>query len=195
MLSYCGCNPSVVAGDWAPLPWYPFPVGENTGRLKFGCMRPDCPGVFIDVYVYDELPGRDQLPWGLYEVMLACELCELPLLIPAESGLKLSVPVTPGVGVSSSSFSINGGYIACSEERFLLNPGWGKSKWWKHCKYGNILLGTWCISKGRLGGGSWKWGRLPAAGLRDEKLCVAVSMPISSLDDLDFPKHLYLLPT
>lgn len=41
------------------------------------------------------------------------------------------------------------------------------------------LLGTWCRSKGEFGGGSWKWGRLPAAGLREEKLCVAVSMLIS----------------
>ena len=41
------------------------------------------------------------------------------------------------------------------------------------------LLGMWCKSKGEFGGGSWNWGRLPAAGLREEKLCVAVSMLIS----------------
>lgn len=51
--------------------------------------------------------------------MLAWELCELPLLIPAESGLKLSVPVTPEVGVSSSSLSNDGDYIVYSEGKVV----------------------------------------------------------------------------
>lgn len=66
---------------------------------------PGCPDEFIEAYVYDELPGRGQLPWGLYEAILAWEFCELPLLTLAERGLKLSVPETPELEVSSSSTS------------------------------------------------------------------------------------------
>ena len=81
-------------------------------------MRPGCPDVLIEEYVYDEVPGSGQLPWGLYDVILVCELCELPLLIPVDTGLKLSVPVTPGIAVSMLTSQMNG----------MRNRRWGRDQ-------------------------------------------------------------------
>ena len=69
---------------------------------------PGCPAVFIDEYVYDDEPGSGQLPWGLYDAILAWELCELPLLTPVDKGLKLSVPVTPEKNISGSTLQWSG---------------------------------------------------------------------------------------
>jgi hypothetical protein len=95
MASYGGAaSVSAVAGDWVLLLNEP-PEGEYIGRPKADGMIPDCAVWFAELYVYEELPGKGQLPEGLYGAIPACEPCELPLLTPDESGLRPSLPVTP----------------------------------------------------------------------------------------------------